>query len=142
STLLDGKTLAQTFSATLLASAESDAGVVTNDPFGCLISQNGITTTSVARKASALPGYGVLFVLGEADTLVNPPIERAAFQTLCTQGMPLQYLECAGATHTKASTWALPEIIDFVRDRLAGKKPDPAIACQLSAAVTCRGTPK
>jgi len=142
--LLDGKTLAQTFAAPLLASAAADGGVTrdSDSPFGCLVSQNGLTTTKTPRLAATAPGYGILFVLGEADTLVNPPIERAAFQTLCAQGMPLQYLECAGAGHTKASTWALPEIVDFTRDRFAGKKPDSAIACQVSAAVTCRGTPK
>ncbi|MEO8874589.1 MAG: lipase family protein [Polyangiaceae bacterium] len=142
--LFDGLTLAQTFAAPLLAAAQSDGGVTaaSDAPFGCLVSENGITTTSVARKTAAAAGYGILFVLGQSDTLVNPPIERAAFQTLCAQGMPLQYLECAGASHTKTSTWALPEIVDFTRDRLAGKKPDSAIACQVSAAVTCRGTPQ
>lgn len=142
SPLLDGKTLAQVFTPGLLAAAQSDGGIVTNEPFGCLVSRNGVTSTPIARRAPTAPGYGVLFVLGDSDTLVNPPIERAAFQTLCSQGMHMQFLECAGASHTKVSAWALPEIVDFARDRFAGRAPDPARDCQLAEPVTCRATPK
>ncbi len=142
SPLLDGKTLAQVFTPQLLAAAQSDAGITSNDPFGCLVSRNGITSTPIARRAPTAPGYGVLFVLGESDTLVNPPIERAAFQTLCSQGMHMQFLECAGAGHTKVTTWALPELVDFARDRFAGNKPAAALDCQLGDPVKCRATPK
>lgn len=141
SALLDGKSLDQIFTSQLLAAGASDAGIVSDDPWGCLVSKNGLTTTTIARRASTAPGYGILFVLGESDTLVSTPTERVAFQTLCGQGMHMQFLECAGASHTKVTAWALPEIVDFARDRFAGKTPDSAIDCQLADPVTCRATP-
>lgn len=139
--VLSGKTLAETFAAPLLAAAQSDAGVASDDPFGCLLVQNGLTTTSVPRRTPKAPGYGVLFVLGENDTLVSTATERVAFQTLCSQGMQMQFLECAGASHTKVSAWALPEIVDFTRDRFAGKPLDASTVCQLADPVKCRATP-
>ena len=53
--------------------------------------------------------------------------------------MPMRYLECAGASHTKATTWALPEILTFLGDRVAGKPFEKA--CSAGAPVTCAGTP-
>jgi hypothetical protein len=101
--------------------------------------ENGLTTTSVARIQQDPASYGILFVTGEADTLVDTPNERVAYETLCGAGMPMQYLECAGASHTDATTWALPEIVTFLQARLAGEAFTPS--CQVSAATTCQGTP-
>jgi hypothetical protein len=53
--------------------------------------------------------------------------------------VPLQYLECAGAGHTDATSWALPEILTFLQARLAGEAFAPS--CQVTAPVTCEGTP-
>lgn len=110
------------------------------EPWHCMGLENGLTTTSIERAGHDAPSYGFLFVLGENDELVHPPIERTAFETLCNQGMPLEYLECAGAKHTRATSWALPEIIDFVDARFAGEVFDQGQACQVNAAVVCRGT--
>ena len=129
------------FTPALLDAAATDGGLRALSPWGCMLAENGLTTTSVKRIAPTRAGYGVLFVLGEADTLVDPATERAGFDALCAQGMQLQYLECAGATHTKATAWALPEIVDFLRDRFAGKPTDPAMACKRGTATRCRGTP-
>jgi pimeloyl-ACP methyl ester carboxylesterase len=108
-------------------------------PWGCMGVENGLTTTSVARIQKDAPSYGILFVTGGADTLVDTPTERVAFEKLCNAGMPMTYLECAGAGHTKATTWALPEILGFLNDRLAGKPFTKA--CTAGEAVTCQGTP-
>ena len=123
------------------APQEQEAGTLGQEqPFGCISSENGLTTTSIARINAPDPSYGILFVVGEADTLVHTPTERTAFTTLCTeQKMPLQFLECAGASHTKTTTWSLPEILSFTQDRLAGKPF--TTDCQLAAPVTCQGTP-
>jgi hypothetical protein len=53
--------------------------------------------------------------------------------------MPLHYLECKGAAHSKTTTWALPEILEFVQARLAGEAFTSS--CDVSAAATCKGTP-
>lgn len=72
---------------------------------------------------------------------MNTPIERASFVTLCAQGMAMQFLECAGASHTATTGWALPEIFDFMRARLAGQPMDPANRCVLHDPTRCRATP-
>jgi dienelactone hydrolase len=135
------KQIADVYTKTLLDAAASTEGIAKVSPWGCMVVENGLTTTSVKRLAPAYPGYDVLFVLGDSDTLVDPATERPGFDTLCKQGMQMQYLECAGATHTKATAWALPEIVDFVRDRFDGKAPNAATSCVRSAATKCRGTP-
>lgn len=135
------KDLPAVFSKTLLDAAAAPDGLRRLSPWGCMVAENGLTTTTVKRLPPRSPGYDILFVLGESDTLVDPPTEQRSFDTLCQQGMAMQFLECAGASHTKATLWALPEIIDFVRDRFAGKAPDAARSCQRAAPVKCRGTP-
>jgi hypothetical protein len=106
-----------------------------------MIGENGLTTTSVKRVRKAAASYGILYVLGEADTLVNPDIERHSFDTLCAQGMRMQYLECAGASHTKATTWSLPEIVQFVSDRFANLPMPESKVCIRGAATRCSATP-
>ena len=135
------KDLTAIFSKTLLDAAAAPDQLRTLMPWGCLIGENGLTSTTVKRIAPTWPGYGMLFVLGESDTLVDPATERQSFDKLCGQGVTMQYLECAGASHTKATQWALPEIVDFVRARFAGKAPDAALLCKRGAAQKCRATP-
>lgn len=126
------------FQPEILAAAANDtlAGL---DPWGCMAVENGLTSTSVARLPQQDASYGILFVTGEADALVDTPNERAAYQTLCGAGMPLQYLECTGASHTEATTWALPEILTFLQARLAGEAFAPS--CDVGAPISCAGTP-
>ncbi len=136
---IDGLQLGDVFTTTLLDAAA--AGTLADvDPYGCIFAENALTTTSVARIASSAPGYGILVVLSEDDTLVHTPIERAAYEALCTAGMPMQYLECAGAGHTDSTIWSLPEILAFIDARLAGEPMTPA--CAAAAPVTCSGTPE
>jgi dienelactone hydrolase len=132
--------LVDVFAKPLLDAAAGD-NFAKLSPWGCMVAENGLTTTSVPRLAPTSPSYGIMFVLGEKDTLVDPETERKGFDTLCAQGMKMQYLECAGASHTQATTWALAEIIDFMRDRFAGKPMDAANVCKRAAATRCLGTP-
>lgn len=137
---LRNKELPDVFTKSLLDAAAADGGLKALSPWGCMLVENGLTTTSVPRVAPTSPSYGVLFVLGENDTLVDPETERKGFDALCAQGMKMTYLECAGASHTKATVWSLPEIIDFLRDRFAGKAIDPGTVCKRAGATRCRGT--
>ena len=134
--------LDQVFQTSLLSQVQS-GGIASVSPWGCTVVENGLLTTSTPRPASSayVPSYGILYVLGEADTLVSTPIEQASFDTLCQRGMPLEYLECAGASHTATTAWALPEILDFLSDRVAKKPLAPSAVCNRGPAVTCRGTP-
>jgi pimeloyl-ACP methyl ester carboxylesterase len=95
------------------------------EPWGCYMSENSLATTSTPRR-NRTP---ILFVLGEQDTLVDTKTERRDFERLCAQGYALKYLECAGAGHTDASGWSVPEQFDFVRERLAGEPIPDADLC-------------
>lgn len=130
--------LDQVFQPPLLMAATS-AKLGSVDPWGCMVAENGLTTTSIKRIQKAPASYGILFITGEKDTLVDTPTERVAYKTLCDAGMPLQYLECAGASHTKTTTWSLPEILTFLNARIAGEAFTPS--CTVSPATTCKGTP-
>jgi len=136
-----GLTRETIFTQSLLDGAAGPQGIRAVSPWGCPVTENGITSTSVPRAPHDAPGYGVLWVLGEQDQLVDTPIERASFETLCRQGYRMQYLECAGAAHTRATTWALPEILEFARDRFAGRPLDAANLCRVTPPTRCRATP-
>jgi dienelactone hydrolase len=128
------------FTPAVRMAATAMTGVGAYGDLGCMVRENSLPSTSVARIAPTSASYGVLYVTGESDTLVTTSIQREAFTTLCTAGMRMQYLECAGASHTRATTWALPEILAFAKDRLAGR-PMAGPVCMLQAASRCRNTP-
>jgi dienelactone hydrolase len=137
----DPTDLAQVFQAPILQAA-ADGTLADLSPWGCIFSENGLTSTSTPRLANQPEHYGILMIMGEADQLVHTPIERDSFTSLCAdQDMPLQYLECAGAKHTATTAWAIPEILSFIDDRLAHKPFASSLTCQLSAPTRCLGTP-
>jgi dienelactone hydrolase len=138
---LKNKMIGEVFQPALLTAAKQPDTLRALLPWGCMIGENGLTTTAVRRIAPAASSYGILYVLGESDMLVNPDIERQGFDTLCTQGMRMQYLECAGASHTQTTTWALPELVQFVGDRFAGKAMPADKVCVRAAATRCSATP-
>lgn len=131
-------TPADFFQQPLLEAAENDT-LADFAPWGCMAAENGLTSTSVERLGPNSDSYGILFVLGEDDELVNPAIERNSFDTLCSRGMPMEYLECAGSKHGETTLLALPEILDFVEARFAGESFDGPGVCERSAPVACRG---
>ena len=131
-------TLEEIFTPELLAAAAG--GLLSDaDPWGCITDESGLGTTSVPRLPTTAPGYGLLFVTGEADDLVHTPLERVAYEGLCSGGMPMHHLECAGAGHVETTFWAFEEILAFTRDRLASVPFTPA--CTVTAPVTCSLTP-
>ncbi len=131
-------TLEELFQPGLLTAAQNDA-LPELDPWGCLLKENGLTTTSTSRINDDASSYGILFVTGGEDNLVDTPTERVAYGALCDGGMPMRYLECAGASHTGATLWALPEILDFLAARVAGEPF--AAECNVPAPTRCSGTP-
>jgi dienelactone hydrolase len=123
-----------------LIDAAVDDTLASFAPWGCITAENGLTTTSVARIEPESDSYGVMYILGENDELVHTPIERQAFESLCEQGMQMEFLECAGAGHGETTFFALPEILDFVEARIEGQTFDAANACELTGPVECQGT--
>lgn len=134
---LDGKTHDMIFTAALQTAAATADTFAKLDPWGCIAAENSLLTTSVPRAPTGA-SYGILTVFGEKDEIVDTATERAAFPALCAQGMPMQFLECAGASHTDTTKWALPEAMDFMRDRFANKPFDRS-QCHVNPATTCRG---
>ncbi|OGQ87447.1 MAG: hypothetical protein A2289_26615 [Deltaproteobacteria bacterium RIFOXYA12_FULL_58_15] len=124
--------------STILAAAEDT--LLDLEPWGCIIKENGLTTTSIPRVANDSDSYGILYVLGENDSLAYTPIEQQAFDILCDQGMPLEYLECAGANHGQTTEYAMIELFNFLMDRQAGK-PMRASTCTRAEPVICLSTP-
>lgn len=104
-------------------------------PWACYVAENSLPTTSVP-KLDSVPS---LFLLGQNDDLVDPAVERASFQKLCTQGHVLSYLECAGASHTKPLTYAFDQWLDFLEARLAGTPLTGT--CTVKPAEKCTSTP-
>lgn len=132
-------TLEEIFSPQVLAAATNETlGEFGN--WGCMLTENDLTRTGTPRLDSA-ESYGILFVTGEDDNLVHTPTERKAFESLCAAGMPVRYLECAGADHVDTTFWALTEALDFIEARLAGETFERAKSCVATPATTCKGTP-
>lgn len=131
-------TLDALFTTSLLDAVASE-GIESVEPVGCWLRENSLTTTSIPRLGPSEPGYGILFLVAGADALIHPPIERAAYDTLCAAGMPLEYLECEGAGHVQGTLWAISELLEFLDARRAGDAFTPE--CTRPAAVRCLGTP-
>ncbi len=119
-----------------------DAGDGLPQPWQCMLDDNGLVTTDIERHGTFLDSYATLFVLGEDDGLVDTPIERDSFVTLCDDGMPLSYLECADGPHGATTAWALPEILDFVDDRQERVEISSEDLCVVEEPVVCEGTPE
>ena len=107
--------LSDLFTPAFLASAQVDIGATM--PAGCWLRESSLTVSSIPRITPSSPSYGILWVVGSEDRLIHPPIERASYDTLCAAGTPLQYLECEGASHTRATAWAIPELFAFLDAR-------------------------
>ncbi|MFH1809561.1 MAG: lipase family protein [Pseudomonadota bacterium] len=134
-------TIQDLYTPALLQAAASNS-LAHMAPWGCMLEVNSLLQTPVQHLTPQGDGFGLLFVLGEADALVHTPLERASFDTLCQAGMRLQYLECAGASHTQATGWSYPEILTFIDARLAGQAMDPALLCHRVTPVVCSNTPE
>ncbi len=134
-------TTSDVFQQALIDAARADR-IAEWSPWGCMVAENGLTSTSVARIGPTSESYGVLFVTGERDPLVHTPIEREAFRNLCEEEMPVRYLECAGADHGGGTAWALPEILDFLAARARREPFVRPRTCEPPPPTRCRGTPE
>jgi len=104
---------------------------------GCSLRENTITQSPIQRLLKT-PTY---FVMSEADELVPPASQHAAFETLCAQGHRLQHLECQGASHEDTALWAIPEVFAWLQARVAGEPLADADVCRLNQPVRCSNQP-
>lgn len=131
-------TLEQLFTSAIRDAAVDTATFKAFEPWGCMAAENSLTDTSIARINEDDPSYGVLVITGEDDDLVNTPIERAAYPTVCAS-TPATYLECAGARHGPATFYSVGEIVEFFEARLAGEAF--VKDCSVPAPTRCSFTP-
>lgn len=129
------ETLDGLFTAELLAAAQGGT-LGELQPWGCIVSESDLFRTTVGQIDASVP---LLFVTGEDDPLVHTPIERVAYMRLCSElGIQAEYIECQGADHGEGTFFALPEILDYLTDRLAGEPLGET--CAAPTTVRCRAT--
>jgi hypothetical protein len=128
--LSDVTSLDQLFTP-LLLDATADGTLSDVTPWGCMFAENSLTTTTIPALPSDAP---LLFMIAENDELIIPTVERAAFDELCSQGVALDYLECAGEDHVSANLSSFGIVFDYLAARFAGESGG---ACEASAAQDC-----
>ena len=128
--------LSDLFSVEVLAAAQLDPFLSDFDPWQCYMRENSLVSTSIPR----LDNIPVFMILSENDTLVFPDIERASMQKLCDQGYQIQFMECAGASHSKGFLWSLDDQMDWLDARMRNE-PLTDI-CTIHPAETCSSTPQ
>ena len=105
-------------------------------PWDCYIREAGLTTSSVPP----LRFTPTLIVWSELDDLALTEKLRGDVGILCDLGYRIEHLECQGAGHAEGAVWALPEQLNWLRDRLDGKPLDEGRLCTLHAPICCSGT--
>ncbi len=108
-------------------------GLESVDPWGCISLENSIT--------SAPPPYlgtsKLLYLIGENDELVDRDVERATVQQLCDAGVPIDFLECAGGSHTGTAESTIGYQVTWLFECLAGDGPPEEELCVIDDPVDC-----
>lgn len=107
-------------------------------PWKCYYMENSLSSSSIP-PARHTP---TLMVYGQNDDLVLLSTQKDDFTTLCNMGYQLQYKECAGAGHTQAALWSMPEQFQWIRDRFAGVPIDAEDVCVFHEPEICSATPE
>ena len=105
-------------------------------PWSCYLRDNSVIETERVHRTRRTP---MLFQLAQNDDLIPPEDHRRYFETLCERGYALDYLECAGVTHTQGIFDSLPEQAWWLAERLAGAPIPAGDLCRQRPAVTCSG---
>jgi hypothetical protein len=106
-------------------------------PWYCITADSSLVDTSVERINDDSDSYGMLIITGGRDALVDTPNERAAFETLCERGMPMEYLECETSSHTGTTFDALNDILAFTFARANREAWTAPATCDAPAAEVC-----
>lgn len=104
----------------------------TTEPWSCLLHYNSPSTMGPKMN----PAVPLLYVTGDKDTTVPPPANDPVSAKWCTQGVKIQYLQCAGADHVRSLTNSVDDVLKFFEDRQAGVSL-PTDICQSRPAVKC-----
>jgi acetyl esterase/lipase len=125
-------TLEAVFQPSVLQAA-ADSALGDLDPWSCYLGLGDLHGARVPRGVDP----PVLVVVSEADDLVVAATVRDSIPVLCGDGYDIDYLECAGASHTEGAVKSLPYQFEWVRDRLADIAQDPAEVCAVDVPFDC-----
>ncbi len=103
------------------------------EPWSCYLSENSVPTSSVPRISDT----PFMVTYGEMDPLILPAVEKENIPSLCEAGYRLTYVECAGKGHSDGAWAALPAIVRWAEDRLAGVPLDEEGLCVITPPVDC-----
>ncbi len=103
----------------------------------CVLDAHSLHTNPVQDTGDTTP---TLTIWGEFDTIVDPSVQREAFEALCTDGADPRWLGCEGADHAEANLWSLPETLAFLQDARNGELE--AGTCAWGEFVRCEATPE
>jgi acetyl esterase/lipase len=81
----------------------------------------GIMLHNTPGQAAA--GAPVFIAQGTADTTVNPAITKRFGEALCSQGVPVSFVELPGVTHTFAARDSANAALAWMDDRFRGAAP-------------------
>ena len=101
------------------------------EPWSCYLGMSVLHDTAIPRGIDV----PVLYQVSELDDLVAADVTRDDFPVLCEQGYRMEYLECAGASHTDGAVMSLPFQFDWVAARLAGEEIEQP--CVMTEPVDC-----
>lgn len=85
------------------------------EPWKGLLAENTIGTLP--------PEIPLLIAQGTADDVVDPPVTKAYFKSLCSEGSRAEMLLIDGVGHGMISRDAAPESVKWMADRIAGAPP-------------------
>jgi hypothetical protein len=118
------------FTSAVIEAAQS-GGLDALSPWSCYLEESSLLSSQAAAELSTTPK---LMITGSADTLAWAPPVRADAETLCEQGVPVEYVECSGLGHVDAAVQTLPLMVEWADRQLAG---DALTDCVLHEPAPC-----
>jgi len=106
------------------------------DPWSCWLYYNNPVTMGPPINKSV----PMLYVTGDLDTTVYPAASDPASAKWCSEGVKIQYLQCAGADHVHSVANSVDDVLKFFEDR-QNNIPLPADVCQPKPPTRCASTP-
>src|SRR5262249_32821945 len=90
---------------------------VTADPATAPGWQDAYAANEPGHAATTVP---IFLYQGDADQIIPVAVSQALLTDYCALGVPVTRKTYPGADHTSAVTAAVPDILAFANDRLAG----------------------
>lgn len=106
------------------------------DPWSCWLYYNSPSTMTLPMPKNV----PMLYVTGDKDTTVIPAANDPVVAKWCAQGVPIQYMQCAGADHVATITNSIDDVLNFFDARQAGQ-PLPTDLCTPKPAAKCASAP-